>query len=90
MACPVGLARPDTFAVMAILIVLLAAVAIRQTPTDIFPEIDIPIVTVIWTYSGMATDEVEKRITTLSASTPSAATSTISAALNRRRSTAWR
>jgi multidrug efflux pump subunit AcrB len=60
-----ALSRPYTFVVMAILIVLLAGVSISQTPTDIFPEFDIPIVTVIWTYRGMDTDEVEKRITTL-------------------------
>ena len=60
-----ALSRPYTFVVMAILIVLLSGVSIFQMPTDIFPEIDIPIVMVIWTYRGMAADEVEKRITTL-------------------------
>jgi multidrug efflux pump subunit AcrB len=59
-----ALSRPYTFVVMAILIVLLASVAIWQTPTDIFPEIDIPVVSVIWTYKGMAPEEVERRITT--------------------------
>ncbi len=61
-----ALRRPYTFAVMALLIILLGGVAIHQTPTDIFPEIDIPVITVIWTYKGMATEEVEKRITTFS------------------------
>jgi len=61
-----ALSRPYSAVVLAILIVLLSAVAIWQTPTDIFPEIDIPIVTVIWTYRGMAPDEIEKRITTFS------------------------
>jgi len=59
-----ALNRPYTFVVMAILIVLLSVVAIFDTPTDIFPEIDIPIVTVIWTYRGMAPEEIERRITT--------------------------
>ena len=57
-----ALRRPYTFVVMAILIVLLSSVSIYQTPTDIFPEIDIPIVSVIWTYRGMATEEMEKRM----------------------------
>ncbi len=46
-----------TFVVMAILIVVLGATAITQMRTDIFPEIDIPVVTVIWTYKGMETSE---------------------------------
>ena len=61
-----ALQRPYTFVVMAILIVLLAGVSIWQTPTDIFPEIDIPIVTIIWTYRGMDPAEIEKRITIFS------------------------
>lgn len=61
-----ALSRPYTFVVMAILIVLMAVVSIVQMPTDIFPEIDIPIVTIIWTYRGMPPDEIEKRITQFS------------------------
>lgn len=61
-----ALSRPYTFAVMALLIVVLGATSIRQMRTDIFPEIDIPVVTVIWTYKGMETSEVERRITTYS------------------------
>jgi len=61
-----ALKRPYTFAVMALLIVVLGATSIRQMRTDIFPEIDIPVVTVIWTYKGMETSEVERRITTYS------------------------
>ena len=59
-----ALSRPYTFAVMALLIVVLGATSISQMRTDIFPEIDIPVVTVIWTYKGMETSEVERRITT--------------------------
>ena len=43
-----ALRRPYTFVVMALLIVLLGVVSIKNTPTDIFPEIDIPVVTVVW------------------------------------------
>ena len=51
-----ALRRPYTFVVMAMLIVLLGGVTIARMPTDIFPEIDIPVVTVIWTYRGMETE----------------------------------
>ncbi|MEX2027169.1 MAG: efflux RND transporter permease subunit, partial [Pirellulaceae bacterium] len=61
-----ALKRPYTFAVMALLIVVLGATSISQMRTDIFPEIDIPVVTVIWTYKGMDASEVERRITTYS------------------------
>lgn len=58
-----ALSRPYTSVVMAILIILLSVVSILDTPTDIFPEIDIPIVSIIWTYRGMPPDEIERRIT---------------------------
>jgi multidrug efflux pump subunit AcrB len=61
-----ALKRRYTFVVMAILIVVLGVTAINQMRTDIFPEIDIPLVTVIWTYKGMETSEVERRVTTYS------------------------
>lgn len=61
-----ALKRPYTFVVMALLIGVLGVTAIRQMRTDIFPEIDIPVVTVIWTYKGMESSEVERRITTYS------------------------
>ena len=48
-----ALKRPYTFAVMALLIVVLGVAAISQMRTDIFPEIDMPVITVIWTYKGM-------------------------------------
>jgi CzcA family heavy metal efflux pump len=59
-----ALSRPYTFAVMAVLIVILGLVSIVAMPTDIFPEIDIPVVSVIWAYPGMSPEEIEKRITT--------------------------
>src|SRR6187455_1802045 len=61
-----ALQRPYTFAVMSLLIVVLGVASITQMRTDIFPEIDLPVVTVIWTYKGMDSSEVERRITTYS------------------------
>jgi multidrug efflux pump subunit AcrB len=61
-----ALRRPYTFVVMAVLILLLGVAAIRQTPTDILPNIDIPVVSVIWTYKGLPTQEMAQRITTYS------------------------
>src|SRR6202007_3180194 len=55
---------PQTFYVVATLILFLGAVASWKMPTDIFPEIDIPVVTVIWTYTGLSTPEMEQRVTT--------------------------
>jgi multidrug efflux pump subunit AcrB len=61
-----ALRRPYTFVVMALLILILGAVAIRNTPTDIFPKIDIPVVSIIWQYSGLPPAQMEKYITTFS------------------------
>jgi multidrug efflux pump subunit AcrB len=61
-----ALRRPYTFVVMAVLIVLMGTFSIQQTPTDIFPEIEIPVISVIWTYGGLSAAEMEKRITTYS------------------------
>ena len=61
-----ALRRPYTFVVMAVLILVLGIVSITTMSTDIFPTIDIPVVTVIWTYSGTSPDEMEKRFTTIS------------------------
>jgi CzcA family heavy metal efflux pump len=61
-----ALRRPYTFVVMSLLILVLGIVSIVTMPTDIFPTIDIPVVTVIWTYSGTSPDEMEKRFTTIS------------------------
>ena len=55
-----------TFVVMAILIALLGIVTIFGMSTDILPEIDIPVVSVIWQYEGMAAEEMERRIITYS------------------------
>ncbi len=61
-----ALRRPYTFVVMAVLILVLGIVSIETMSTDIFPTIDIPVVTVIWNYSGTSPDEMEKRFTTIS------------------------
>ena len=68
-----ALRRPYTFVVMALLILLLGVASIRTTPTDIFPEIDIPVVTVVWQYTGLSPDQMAKQITTFSEYTISSA-----------------
>ncbi len=60
-----ALNRPYTFIVMSMLIAVLGVLASLQMPVDIFPEIDIPVVNVIWSYSGISADEMAKRITTI-------------------------
>ena len=57
---------PHTFYVLAALIVFLGVTAIRLMPTDIFPQINIPVVTVIWSYTGLSTPEMEQRVSTYS------------------------
>jgi multidrug efflux pump subunit AcrB len=59
----VALDRPYTFIVFALMIVILSGVAITRTPTDIFPNIDIPVVAVDWTYTGLNPEEMEGRLT---------------------------
>src|ERR1700749_796305 len=59
-----ALSRPYTFIVMAIVIILLTPVVLLRTPTDIFPEINIPVVALVWTYTGLEPPEMEQRITT--------------------------
>ncbi|HEY8997051.1 MAG TPA: efflux RND transporter permease subunit, partial [Edaphobacter sp.] len=61
-----ALRRPYTFVVMAVLILVMGIVSIETMSTDIFPVIDIPVVTVVWSYSGTSPDEMEKRFTTIS------------------------
>jgi multidrug efflux pump subunit AcrB len=57
-----ALRRPYTFVVAAILLLILGPVAILRTPTDIFPNIDIPVVSVIWNYTGLSPEEMSNRI----------------------------
>jgi multidrug efflux pump subunit AcrB len=72
-----ALRRPYTFVVMGLAIVLLGVSAIVTTPTDIFPEIDIPVVSVIWNYEGLTTEDMASRITTFSEYTISSAVSDV-------------
>jgi multidrug efflux pump subunit AcrB len=58
---------------VALLILLLGVTSIKNTPTDIFPEIDIPVVTVVWQYTGLSPDQMAKQITTFSEYTISSA-----------------
>jgi multidrug efflux pump subunit AcrB len=61
-----ALRRPYTFVVAAIVAVILSVAVIRGMPKDIMPVIDIPVVSVIWSYTGMSPDEMEKRMVTIS------------------------
>ena len=61
-----ALRLPHTFYVLAALVLFLGATAILSMPIDIFPEIDIPVVTIIWQYTGLSTPEMEQRVTTYS------------------------
>ncbi|WP_199542967.1 efflux RND transporter permease subunit [Paraburkholderia kururiensis] len=57
-----ALRRPYTFVVLALLLMIVGPLTILRTPVDIFPNIDIPVLSVIWTYNGLPADEMEKRI----------------------------
>jgi multidrug efflux pump subunit AcrB len=59
-----ALRRPYTFVVMALLIAILGGLSIATMPVDIFPYIDIPIVSVVWQYNGLSPEEMESRIVT--------------------------
>src|SRR5713226_9534880 len=58
-----ALRRPYTFVVMALAIILLTPVVLLRTPVDIFPEINIPVISLVWTYTGLEPQEMEQRIT---------------------------
>ncbi len=57
-----ALRRPYTFVVMALLIIILTPITILRTPVDIFPEINIPVVSVVWNFDGMSPSEMANRI----------------------------
>src|SRR5579871_2925040 len=57
-----ALRRPYTFVVMSILILIMGGLAIVRTPTDIFPNIDIPVVSIIWNYNGLIPEDMSDRI----------------------------
>src|ERR1700754_3704101 len=60
----IALGRPYTFVVLALLILIVGALAALRTPTDIFPEIRIPVIGVVWQYTGLPPDQMAGRITT--------------------------
>ena len=57
-----ALSRPYTFIVLALVLILISPVMLLRTPVDIFPTINIPVISVIWTYSGLAPAEMATRI----------------------------
>src|SRR6202046_2324299 len=57
-----ALKQPYTIVVLAILIMIMGALAIVRTPTDIFPNIDIPVVSIIWSYNGLIPEDMADRI----------------------------
>src|SRR5258708_5277662 len=61
-----ALSRPYTFAVLALAILIAGAASFLRTPKDIFPEINIPVLSIIWTYNGLSAEEFEKQITVYS------------------------
>src|SRR6478752_6925407 len=60
----IALSRPYTFVVLALLLLLIGPLAALRTPTDIFPDIRIPVIGVVWTYTGLPPDQMSGRITT--------------------------
>ena len=60
-----ALRRPYTFVVLALLLLILGPIVIYRTPTDIFPNINIPVVSILWNYSGLNAQEMSNRIVTL-------------------------
>ena len=61
----VALSRPYTFVVLALLILMISPLVILRTPTDVFPNIDIPVIAVVWTYSGLNAEDMEGRMTSV-------------------------
>jgi CzcA family heavy metal efflux pump len=60
-----ALRRPYTFVVMALLILILSPIVIDRTPTDVFPNINIPVISVVWNYTGLSPQDMANRITTV-------------------------
>ena len=58
-----ALEKPYTFIVMAILILLSTPLAVMKTPVDVLPEINIPVISVIWSYNGLSAQQMGNRIT---------------------------
>jgi multidrug efflux pump subunit AcrB len=58
----IALDRPYTFVVLALLILLISPLVILRTPIDIFPNVDIPVIAVLWGYTGLSAEEMEERV----------------------------
>src|SRR3954468_20625385 len=61
----IALRRPYTFVVLALVLLILGPLAAMRTPTDIFPEIKMPVIAVAWQYTGLPPDQMAGRISTL-------------------------
>ncbi|MBL7479435.1 efflux RND transporter permease subunit [Legionella bononiensis] len=61
----IALTRPYTFIVLALLLLIIGPLSIMRTPTDIFPDINIPVISVIWSYSELPPDDMGNRITSV-------------------------
>src|SRR5580698_2163390 len=59
----IALNRPYTFIVLTLLILLISPLVIQRTPVDIFPNVNIPVIAVLWNYTGLSAEEMEERIT---------------------------
>src|SRR3954453_4118418 len=62
---PLALKRPYPFVVMALTLLIIGPLAAMRTPTDIFPEIRMPVIAVAWQYTGLPADQMAGRISTL-------------------------
>jgi multidrug efflux pump subunit AcrB len=62
----IALRRPYTFIVMALLILLATPLALFKTPVDILPDIDIPVISMVWSYNGLSAEEMGQRVTSIS------------------------
>src|SRR6202789_549867 len=60
-----ALRRPYTFLVMALLILLATPLVLLKMSTDIFPEINIPVISIVWTYTGLSAQDIGQRITSV-------------------------
>src|SRR6185312_9469906 len=60
-----ALRRPYTFIVLALVLLILSPIVILRTPTDIFPDIDIPVISIVWKYDGLSPQEMSNRVTTI-------------------------
>ena len=61
----IALSRPYTFVVLALLLLIIGPLAALRTPTDIFPDIRIPVIGVVWNYTGLPPDQMAGRMSTL-------------------------